>query len=70
MAINKGQLARLPIVVRSGHHAAGRVGERKSQPQVASDAAIDQWVYRLYGLARAEISTVEAHFANLGRRAA
>ena len=63
MAINKGQLARLPIVVRS-------LRERKPQPPAVDDAAIDQRVYRLYRLSKAEIAEVEAHFAELGRRVA
>ena len=75
MAINKGQLARLPIVVRSPpspsrHRAEGRVGERNALPRNSEDAAIDQRVYRLYRLTKAEIAVVEAHLANLGRRAA
>jgi SAM-dependent methyltransferase len=70
MAINKGQLARLPIVVRSGRHAAGRFGERNAQPTSVDDAAIDHWVYRLYRLSKAEIAEVKAHCAALGQRAA
>jgi adenine-specific DNA-methyltransferase len=77
LAINKGQLARLPIVVpREG---ALRLWRRtvfppgKSLPAKDSrppDAAIDRWVYRLYGLTKAEIAAVEAHVAPLRQRAA
>jgi adenine-specific DNA-methyltransferase len=85
LAINKGQLAQLPIVMpREGVGSLWRamsfnlgatVSAKNSQLRdvpllSAIDAQIDQFVYRLYRLTTAEIATIEAQFANLGRRAA
>ncbi len=77
LAINKGQLAQLPIRLPSeGVGSLWRksiVNDGKSSLAKDSrppDAAIDQLVYRLYRLTKTEIALVEAHFANLGRRAA
>jgi SAM-dependent methyltransferase len=69
MAINKGQLAKLPIVVRSLRERT-LVSGRVEYSSYEDDAAIDQWIYRLYCLTKAEIEAVEAHFADLGCRAA
>jgi hypothetical protein len=69
MAINKGQLARLPIVMPCG--ASVSLAQPWGPNQLPeTDAAIDRLVYRLYRLTKAEIATVESHFANLGRKAA
>jgi hypothetical protein len=69
MAINKGQLARLPIVLpRRTSVSLVPAGQPKRLSY--DDAAIDQAVYRLYRLTKTEIVDVEAHFAKLGRRAA
>jgi hypothetical protein len=75
MAINKGQLARLPIAMGSGVPVGQDLScrlRRESAGQVLpyEDAAIDQHVYRLYRLTKVEIAEVEAHFADLNRRAA
>jgi tRNA1(Val) A37 N6-methylase TrmN6 len=59
MAINKGQLAKLPIAIPN----------RPLTPSGA-DVQIDRRVYQLYRLTKTEIATVESHFANLRRRAA
>ncbi len=71
VAINKGQLAQLPIAIprRTSVSLVQRLGQ-PGRLSCDDDARIDQWIYRLYRLTKAEIATVEAHFANLGRRAA
>lgn len=74
LAINKGQLARLPIVTRPPANQdtrriqklaalAARLSEMSNRPMLADEAAIDQLVYGLYRLTTEQISTVEAHFA-------
>jgi len=70
LAINKGQLSQLPIAIP--RTTSVPLIQRLGQPGRLSyeDAEIDQLVYRLYRLTKAEIAAVEAHFANLGRRAA
>jgi hypothetical protein len=71
LAINKGQLAQLPIAIP--RRTSVSLVQRLGQPERLSyeeDSRIDQLIYRLYRLTKAEIATVEAHFAILGRRAA
>jgi hypothetical protein len=64
-------LARLPIVFPVGQDLSCRVPATSAgQVLPYDDAAIDQWVYRLYRLTKVEIAEVEAHFADLNRRAA
>jgi hypothetical protein len=75
LAINKGQLARLPIVVpdvkdRSARQASRRLSELATCWQADVDAEIDHHVYELYQLTEAEIDRVEAHFADQQSRAA
>jgi SAM-dependent methyltransferase len=70
MAINKGQLARLPIAIprRTSVPLVPMHGQAGRSPY--DDVQVDAAVYQLYRLTKAEIATVESHFANLGRRAA
>jgi SAM-dependent methyltransferase len=70
MAINKGQLARLPIVVPCG--ASDSLVKSLGRPSRLSysDSAVDRFVYRLYRLTKSEIARIDSHFANLGRKAA
>ena len=70
MAINKGQLARLPIVLPRRTSVSLVLPGQARRLSYDDDAAIDQAVYRLYRLTKAEIAEVESHFAKLGRRAA
>jgi len=77
LAINKGQLARLPIrVVAAADRADQRRRERlaelaSSTPSTQSDQAqIDHLVYQLYRLSNDEIARVEHHFARPASRAA
>jgi len=75
LAINKGQLARLPIVVNSSRgqdsqrrlklaESAARLSEMSNRPMIADEAAIDRLVYELYRLTTEQVATVEAHFAS------
>jgi hypothetical protein len=71
MAINKGQLAKLPMVVPRTTGVSPVSKARQARRLLyEDDAAIDRHVYRLYRLTKSEIATVEAHFADLNRRAA
>lgn len=81
LAINKGQLARLPIAVdgpngESVHQLvslAKKLSSREAAPTVAEEIQIDRLIYELYQLTRLQIAEVEQHFAELnftGRRAA
>jgi adenine-specific DNA-methyltransferase len=84
LAINKGQLARLPIVVRSLRERdrqrieklselAAALSRDTSQRAAAHEAAIDRLVYELYQLTPQQIAAVERHFGELSlteRRAA
>jgi adenine-specific DNA-methyltransferase len=76
MAINKGQLAQLPIALPHGEIGSlWRKQTRHEGKSFAKDsrlfeAHIDRLVFRLYQLTKAEIAAVEAHIAQLGRRAA
>ncbi|MCI0360673.1 MAG: N-6 DNA methylase [Planctomycetaceae bacterium] len=70
VAINKGQLAQLPIALpRKTSVALVKLGPARRLSN-EEDARIDRLVYRLYRQTEAEIATVETHFAQLGRRAA
>jgi SAM-dependent methyltransferase len=69
LAINKGQLAQLPVCVASrADQKERRMQDRLSQLAAnwrpAADAEIDSIVYRLYRLSTAEISRVEYHFTD------
>jgi hypothetical protein len=80
LAINKGQLAQLPIRIVKGsgeRHRMNRLSalaqRRTNQPHVASDildAEIDALVYQLYGLTASHVEQVEAHFREPAARAA
>jgi len=77
LAINKGQLAQLPIALPHGEIGSlwrkqSRLEGKSPFAQAAQpfDARIDRLVFRLYQLTKAEIAAVEAHFEKLGRRAA
>jgi hypothetical protein len=79
LAINKLQLAQLPVAMPSTAQLRllanlGRqqhVGCNKSgTASDPLDAQIDRLVYQLYKLDAAEMDRVEAHFAGLGRKAA
>jgi SAM-dependent methyltransferase len=73
LAINKGQLTRLPIVIGADRKPAARaIGlrlaelakERSFNPQTAAmDEEIDRLVERLYGLTASQRQQVKAHFA-------
>lgn len=68
LAINKGQLARLPIrIINSHHRVERRCGDRLAKLAASWTAAhetqIDQLVYELYRLTSDEVARVEAHFA-------
>jgi adenine-specific DNA-methyltransferase len=75
LAINKGQLAQLPIRLVCGQNLAeqqqaeqlGQLGRNWSPHD---DPLIDRLVYRLYHLSASEIERIEAHFAQLVMRAA
>ena len=77
LAINKGQLARLPIRIvpageQEGLRRQRRIGElaRLAGPNcLAVDAEIDRLVYELYRVAAAEVIRIEDFF-RLGRAAA
>jgi tRNA1(Val) A37 N6-methylase TrmN6 len=83
LAINKGQLARLPIcfpgsddcsqscAARLARLAAEQCAPcRQLTPDPELDAQIDRLVYDLYRLSSDEVARVEAHFAALPARAA
>jgi adenine-specific DNA-methyltransferase len=84
LAVNKGQLAKLPIVVRSLRERdrqrieqlselAAALSRGASQQTAASETRIDRLVYELYQLTPQQIAAVERHFAELpstGRHAA
>jgi SAM-dependent methyltransferase len=67
LAINKGQLARLPILIadhqnRTAVQNAKRVSQLARDWNTTHDQAIDDLVYQLYSLSDTEIARVEAHF--------
>jgi tRNA1(Val) A37 N6-methylase TrmN6 len=68
LAINKGQLAQLPIGLVGGQ--ADQLGRLARHWSPANDPLIDQLVYRLYQLSETEIERVESHFAVMAKRAA
>jgi hypothetical protein len=72
LAINKGQLARLPIAVVSRKNAAARrlteMAESWRGPH--HDEESDRLAYELYGLRDLEIDSIEEHFAQGFARAA
>jgi adenine-specific DNA-methyltransferase len=77
LAINKGQLARLPIVAGTLHVPShlkrlSHLGRLLSGQAggLSCDEEADRLVYRLYRLTRAEIARVESHFAKPAARAA
>jgi SAM-dependent methyltransferase len=80
LAINKGQLARLPVVVGTLRvpSSADRLAElakflswQADRPDDGPhDQEIDRLVYRLYRLSAEEIARVEGHFAGPAARAA
>ena len=76
MAVNKGQLAKLPIAISPIERLAelSKSLTASTVPIAAArDDEIDQLVYQLYGLSNQQIAAVERHFAELGaefRRAA
>jgi len=77
LAINKGQLARLPIVVGrlrlpSLRKRLAQLGELLSGPAGGPphEDEADRLVYQLYRLSDAEVERVEAHFAAPAVRAA
>jgi len=68
LAINKGQLARLPIRTiaptdRADQRRVNRLSDAAASWNASLDAPIDELVYELYRLSDAEITRVEAHFA-------
>ena len=76
LAINKGQLEKLPIVagtfrVPPLQEQLSHLGRLLSGParRPPLDDEADRLVYRLYGLSREEIEPVEAHFAQLAQTA-
>jgi SAM-dependent methyltransferase len=75
LAINKGQLARLPIALphasdRRARQRAKRLSELARVWRVDLDGEIDRHVYELYQLTDAEIDRIEAHFSEPKARAA
>jgi hypothetical protein len=76
LAINKGQLTRLPIcVIPSSNQNEHRLHKRlakltTSTPSLNDEAQIDQLIYQLYRLSSDEIARVEQHFSQLSSRAA
>jgi SAM-dependent methyltransferase len=81
LAINKGQLARLPIAVRELNdtpalqlaNLAKKLSSGRAAPTVAEEMQIDRLVYDRYQLTRQQIAEVERHFAEVDgnlRRAA
>src|SRR5439155_11554683 len=75
LAINKGQLARLPfrtISARSGDDARRdrRLRELATTWNASHEAEIDQLIYRLYHLSNDETACVEAHFGGVRATAA
>ena len=69
LAVNKGQLAQLPIAVGQDLSCRSLAGQVLPYDPVA-DAEIDRRVYQLYQLTATEIDEVESHFAELTARAA
>ena len=66
LAINKAQLARLPIAVpqdRAARQTQLRLGKLAAHWMPALDRQIDRLVYQLYRLSTAEIARVEDHIA-------
>src|SRR4029453_7835419 len=66
LAINKAQLARLPIVVPQNHAARQtqiRLPKLAARWTLALDRQIDRLVYQLSRLSAAEIARVEDHFS-------
>jgi hypothetical protein len=68
LAINKGQLARLPVRVvtsaeRADERRADRLQEAAASWNTSLDAPMDELVYELYRLSDAEITRIEGHFA-------
>jgi SAM-dependent methyltransferase len=68
LAINKGQLAQLPIrtiaaAERQDCRRQIQLLELAVEPGPSQEAEIDQLVYQLYRLTDAEIARVESHFA-------
>jgi adenine-specific DNA-methyltransferase len=75
LAINKGQLARLPVRVAAGsdrgdQKRVNQLIEAASAWDESRDAPIDRLVYELYGVSEAQIAHVESHFAAPMRSAA
>lgn len=75
LAINKGQLARLPILIadnqsRDDVRRTRRISQLARDWNSSSDEVIDDLVYQLYRLSDAEIARVEAHFSARAVRAA
>ena len=75
LAINKGQLARLPIRTVVNSDQADRKRQRRLSQLAASwtpsrETEIDRHVYQLYCLTNDEISRVESHFSRLTTKAA
>jgi hypothetical protein len=71
LAINKGQLAQLPIAVGQDFSCQFRPAQATSyEPTVAEQREIDCRVYALYRLSSAEIDEVERQFAEPAARAA
>jgi methylase of polypeptide subunit release factors len=74
LAINKGQLARLPVAMPDAGDRRGQCPSRLAKLagvwQAGLDGEMDRQVYELYELTDAEIDRVEAHFALQPARAA
>jgi adenine-specific DNA-methyltransferase len=75
LAINKGQLVRLPIrlVPADDHadaHRARHLARLARNWSPSQEATIDQQVFELYRLSSTEIARVEGHFADLEKAAA
>lgn len=75
LAINKGQLAQLPIHVfspqnRTEVRQSNRLSQLAQTWSPAHEPIIDQLVYQLYRLTDTEIARIERHFAELAARAA
>jgi methylase of polypeptide subunit release factors len=73
LAVNKGQLARLPIAIADNRPARNHVAALSALAarwQNNQDGEIDRLAYELYQLTDAEIDRVEAYFAGQRVRAA
>jgi hypothetical protein len=75
LAINKGQLAQLPIgIFQFRNHAESqqvdRIARLAKDWLPSHESRIDQLVYELYRLSEAEIARIELHFAEPAARAA